>query len=146
MSKLLPLVIFTFFIVGCATSKLIAVTSLDRTEKTITIGAGGYGLKGKIKEVLRGEGWNIVTDAGPQRTVGRVGNDVDLKTFNTFRSRYRMDIEARQYDICVPGFDPAYNYSLAVIDNQTGNEIMTLAGRDCEHEIIEKFLDWLRGK
>jgi hypothetical protein len=40
-------------------------------------------------------------------------------------------------------FDPAYHYDLALVDNKTGSEVMTLSGHGCEGRIVDKFIEAL---
>ena len=134
----------TLCLASCAPYKVVVLAPLDRSDKTITIAAGAAGLKGPIKETLRREGWKIRTDAGPTKTTGAVGADVDLQTSSTFRTRYRMAIDSDRIDTCIPS-GALYVFELAIIDNDSGDEIMTMDGRECEGRIVEDFLAWLRG-
>ncbi len=143
-SKVFLFVSIAILLAACSNYKMSIITPLDRSDKTITIQAGAAGLKGKIKDTLRQEGWKIRTDAGPTKTTGAVGGDVDLQTSTTFRTRYRMAIDSRRIDTCIPS-GPLYVFEMAVIDNDTGDEILTMDGRECEDRIVEDFLGWLRG-
>jgi len=144
MKRILLSLLVLSILSGCTPYQLTVITPLDTADRTITIPPGAFGLKGPIKNTLREEGWKIMTDAGPIQTTGKTGQVLDMETKATFRSRYRMIVESNQIDLCVPLFDPLYFFGISIIDNNTGNEIMTMAGRGCEHSIIEDFRAWLK--
>jgi hypothetical protein len=63
----------------------------------------------------------------------------------TYKTRYRLADSFWQYDYCIAG-GPAIHYDVSVIDNMTGDEIMTLSGMGCQDTVVEKFEEWLLGK
>lgn len=95
--------------------------------------AGNRGLLGRIKRGLTESGWRFTFDRGPDRTVGSGGENVDVDSFNTFRTRYRMYVEWNQVDYCF-NLQPLILYDVVLIDNDNGSEVVSLSGRECEGE------------
>ncbi|HKW91397.1 MAG TPA: hypothetical protein VJX92_05820, partial [Methylomirabilota bacterium] len=98
---------------------------------------------GAIKEALAHDGWKIRVYRGPEVTEGTLGEKTRLERGRTFTTRYALFLKWSQFDVCVPRFDPAYNYDISLVDNSTGSEVMTLSGRGCEHRIVDKFQEAL---
>lgn len=133
------LIIFLSIILcSCVTQNVQKYGSVDNTVKTITVPPGSEGLKGKIKNYLSSNGWKMVVTRGPTVVEGKAGQDVDLKEYDTFNTRYLLKIEASVVDLCF-SFEKLYNYDLSMIDNKTGEEIFTMSGNACESDIVEKF-------
>lgn len=120
--------------------------SLDPSAKTITVPAGGGGLIGALKGELTKNGWKQAIYRGPRVTAGTTGKDTRLEEYDTFNTRYNLLVNYNQFDKCFPAFDPAYYYDISIIDNNNGQEVMTLSGRGCEHAIVGSFRDWLTSK
>lgn len=134
----------SIFLTGCQTFRVQSYGSVDLADKTITVPPGG-GLTGALKEALVKEGWQIVAYAGPTVTRGTVGAETKLETGKTFKTRYTLFARWNEFDVCVPFFDAAYAYDISLVDNNTGTEVMTLSGRGCEHRIVNKFLEAVKG-
>ena len=116
---------------GCASSDVQLSEPIDQTDKTITLPPGSRLLLGPIKQSLKSSGWKIAVDRGPVRMVGAVGAQTDLETGITFKTRYRLVLNQRQTDFCLASGLPLVIYDLSLIDNRTGEEVMTASGRDC---------------
>lgn len=123
---------------GCH-SELVVYEQVDRSDRSITVPAGGGGLLGELKSVLRQNGWRTTVDRGP--TVARGGSS-GVQIADTFNTRYRLYVDWRRTDLCL-SFDDEVDFDISVIDNQTGSEVLTLSGRDCEGAIAQKFINAL---
>jgi hypothetical protein len=130
---------------GCIHSDVSVYSEIDPTQKTITVPPGNALLVGAIKQRLQKSAWKLVVYRGPTRTVGTVGERTDLATGDTFKTRYRLMINQRQFDMCITG-DPALFYDLSLIDNETGEEVFAQSGRDCRDRAVDKFMDAINGK
>jgi hypothetical protein len=129
---------------GCQTTRLRSYGAFDLTNKTITVPPGG-GLTGALKDALVENGWQIVAYRGPTITRGSIGSETNLETFKSFKTRYTLFASWNEFDVCVPFFDPAYAYDVAIVDNSSGTEVLSLSGRACERRIVNKFLEALNG-
>jgi hypothetical protein len=84
-------------------------------------------------------------DRGPEVTVGTIGENTRLATADTFKTRYRLIVRQRQYDVCViPLGEPMVAYDLSMIDNQSGQEVMTQSGKGCIGTVSNKFIEALK--
>jgi hypothetical protein len=134
---------------ACLSSNVQVAGHIDLAEKTMTVPPGNALLVGAIKQRLRRPDWKFIVDAGPRRTIGTLGEKTDLATGNTFLTRYRLIVKQDQVSTCILGGDPSIVYDLSLIDNRTGEEIITQNGRDCRDSAADKFvatLDLVAGK
>jgi hypothetical protein len=145
MQRILFLVALTFLLGACATHNVQRYGSIDNSEKTITVPPGSEGIKGKLKQVLANDGWQLVVYRGPSVTEGSIGEKTKIEQYATFNSRYRLVAASSQYDLCL-NFTPAITYDISFIDNKSGSEVFTLSGRGCESGVVEQFVAALRGK
>ncbi len=111
---------------------------IDPAAKSITVPVGNGVLVGPIKRRLSNDGWQLAVDSGPIRTQGRIGLDTSLETYRSYNTRYRLLVNARQFDFCITGSAAIY-YDLSLIDTKTGREVFAQSGRDCEAWAVEKF-------
>lgn len=128
---------------GCATHNIESYNQLDLSEKRITVPPGGGGLVGAIKSALKKEGWSLAVYRGPRVTEGSFGKDTRLEEYSTFNTRYTIFIAYDQYDVRFPDLEPMYRYDISFVDNDTGEEVMTMSGRDARPTIVKKFLEAL---
>jgi hypothetical protein len=103
--------------------------AIDLSQKTVTVPPGGQGLKGKLKQILTEQGWQLSIDRGPSIVEGNLGSKTKLESYDTFNTRYRLYVRL-QGDRCLNSHEPA-NYDISFIDNKTGSEVFTIEGRDC---------------
>jgi predicted aspartyl protease len=99
-------------LVGCATSNVQFYGQIDPTEKTISLPLGSSLLLGPFKQSLSASGWKIAVGEGSE-------------------TRYRLALRQRQFDVCLGTGLPMVAYDLSLVDNKTGEEIMTASGKDC---------------
>lgn len=137
-TKLILLLISTV-LVSCSTYNAELYNDLDLSEKRITVPPGGSAVIGAIKSALKEDGWKLSIYRGPKITEGTVGEKTKLKEYNTFNSRYNLLISYTFYDHRFPDFTPIYFYDISFIDNTTGEEVMTMSGRDVIKGIVTKF-------
>lgn len=132
-----------FLLLGCYSLHVREYQPIDTADKTIMLPPGGSALLGAIKDVIAKNGWKIFIYSGPAVTKKSETEDV---TSGTFKSKYRLALSWRHIDHCI-GIDrgPLYLYDISVIDNDFGDEVMTMSGRGCEADIAETFETWLRG-
>jgi hypothetical protein len=140
-----PAALALISLTACLSSNVQVYGEIAPSEKTITVPPGSSLLVGEIKQRLQGLGWKLVVDRGPRRTVGTLGEKTDLATADTFHTRYRLVIAQQQFDYCILG-GAAISYDLSLIDNATGEEVITQSGKDCQGRAVDKFLGAIAGK
>ena len=146
MKQIIAATFIAFLLVGCATHDVQLYTPIDTSNKTVTVPPGSGGLKGKLKQALANDGWNLVVYKGPSVTEGEIGEKTRIEQYDTFKSRYRLIASSYQFDLCINGFTPAITYDISFIDNKSGAEAFTINGRGCEPDVVEKFMHALRGQ
>ena len=97
---------------GCASSNVRFHGQIDANEKTMTLPPGSSLLLGPFKQSLIASGWRIAVD----RDSG---------------ARYRLALRQQQVDVCIGTGLPMVADDLSLIDNKTGEEVMTASGKDC---------------
>ena len=139
MSRLLVLG-FCLFLIGCGSINIQKYRRIDTADKSITVPLGGAGLTGKLKQALVKNGWRTSVADGPNITEGRTGEKTLLKTYGTSITRYSLKTEWNQFDWSVPDFDPVYHFDISVLDNKTGEEVLTASGSLAEKVIVRRFI------
>jgi hypothetical protein len=140
------LISLTLALTACLSPSIVQVNSqIDQSAKTMMVPAGNSLLIGSIKQRLQMSGWKLVVSGGPLRTVGTVGEKTDIQTSGTFNTRYTLLIRQIQFDMCLITQSPAINFDLSLIDNSTGEEILTQGGRDCVLRATDSFIAALNG-
>jgi hypothetical protein len=119
------------FLGGCQTNTISQQSQFDPTDRTMTVPPGSSLLLGPIKEGLVKAGWKLVVDRGPDLVTGTVGENTNLASSNTFLTRYRLLIKQTQVALCFPRARPEVRYDLSVVDNRTGEEVLTESGDSC---------------
>ena len=125
---------FYIHLAGCTGADAIYYSDAPIVEKTITVPPGNRGVVGLTKRLFRKHSWRMVVYEGPTVTQGSVGDNTNLRTSDSFLTRYRLYLEQNQWDICLDG-GGAYRYSLSIVDNSTGEEIFASNGNACESVI-----------
>lgn len=116
---------------ACQTNNVSRQGTFDAGERTMMVPPGSSLLLGPIKEGLTKAGWKLVVDRGPDVLVGSVGENTNLESGNTFLTRYRLLIRQTQVGLCIPRGKPEVRYDLSVVDNRTGEEVLTESGDSC---------------
>lgn len=146
LKYLLLLVIVAISLCSCAMNNLRVYGPIDTTDKTVTVPAGSRGLLGDLKDTLIKDGWKLTIDRGPAYSEDASDDGkFKVKHYDTFKTRYRLQLSSRQYDICLNA-SPAIVYDLSFIDNKTGEEVFTLNGNSCENFVIDKFISAVNSK
>jgi len=140
--KRLLLAIMALTLSACMSADLRQYGKVDNTEKSITVPPGGD-LAADLKDILNQRGWNLVVDRGPNVIEGQGGETVALKSYSTFKTRYRLLLRFSRFDTCMGHMDGAYTYNLSMIDNKNGKEIMVMGGSACASQIKTKFEGFL---
>jgi hypothetical protein len=144
MRRALILGIGLIVLSACGSHRVRTYGPIDLTARTVTVPPGG-GLTGALKDALAQRGWRLATDRGPQITRGTTGEQTQLEQFPTFRTRYRLLVTWRQFDACLPSHEPAVTYDIALIDNQSGSEVLNMSGHGCESAITKEWIKALEG-
>jgi hypothetical protein len=142
---ILMIIILGLLISGCMYHKPYVYQPLDTSDKSITVPVGSAGPISEIKHYLKSTGWKTKIYGGPTRTQGEMGKNTNLKTYDTFMTRYTLFFGSDQYDWCF-NLTPAIRYELSVVDNKSGEEAFTVNGKGCEGEVVEQFKKWAEKK
>ena len=125
---------------ACASYNVQVYGSFDRAQKTMTVTQGGSGLSGYLKTRLRDAGWQLAVDAGPEVTRGTVADgQIDTVRGGTFRTRYRMQLWAECTSVLLSG-RRMYVYDISIVDNESGAELLTMAGEAIDYKIADRLL------
>ena len=98
MKAIILFVAILFFLSGCMHHNLQSYAAIDLSQKTITVPSGSKGLRGKLKQVLTEQGWQLSVDRGPSVVEGDLGSKTKLESYDTFNTRYRLYVAFRQFD------------------------------------------------
>lgn len=134
-------VFLCFSLTACA-ANLRHYSSIDQSDKTITVPTGGSGLRGPIKDALRADGWHLVVSKGPSVTEGTMGQNTNLRHYDTAKTRYTLIGEETWVDYCLTG-SGMYRYDISIIDNKSGEEALTLDGMGCGNDVANKLVNAL---
>lgn len=145
ISKPVMLAPLLFMLSACAVADVQQYGTIDPNDKTVTVHTGGGGLNGQLKGILNSRGFKLVVDSGPKVTEGTMGEKTRLVSYETMRTRYRLQVQTKIYDSCITG-DPAIFFDVSFIDNQSGSEIFTINGRGCQSWAVDEFKKALEAK
>lgn len=146
MLKRMSLLAMLVALAGCASHDVRVYSSIDGTNKTVTVPPGGGALIGKLKQTLAHEGWKMVVYDGPTVMEGTMGSHTSLKEYDTFNTRYRLSVSEKQFDVCLKGFSPDIYYDISMVDTKTGAEVFTVSGKGCEPDAVNAFIKALHGE
>jgi len=131
-------------LVGCLSYNVEPYGKFDLSKKTMTVSRGGDGLLGTIKRALRKDGWKLSVDRGPRTSEATVTTDGSkVEEFDTFHTKYRISVDDRWVDLSLSG-DGIYRYDISIVDNDTGEEILTMHGRGSESTIAERLIQAIK--
>ena len=136
-----------FALSACAESSISTFGKPFKVEeKSITMPIGSTSVLGAIKNALRGDDWKLAVDRGPSVSRGTVGANTNLRTSDTFNTRYRMilNLEKDWGSKCMDGLSGWTAYDIILIDNNTGVEVFAMAGRNNCVTIVEQFMSRVR--
>ena len=143
MIRIMMVTIILILISGCLSHDTQVYGTIDKSNKTVMVPTGSEGLKGKLKQTLAKNGWKLVVYKGASVTEGKVGENTKLESYDTFKAKYRLIVNDNQYDICV-NLSPAIYFDISFIDNESGSEVFTISGNDCESDAVESFMNTIQ--
>ncbi len=132
MKNIWVVILMGLIITGCAGNyKSFALGDIDKDNKTITINAIDREIF-DIKSALVENGWRIKIGNQETRKTGRLDKNIDIRTRNTFDTKYRMYISMSYW----PRIDlPIASYNITIVENDTNFEILSIvAKRQVFHE------------
>lgn len=91
-SRIFAIVFVTFALTGCIYSRFQTPGTIDSSQKTITVPAGNYGIKGDVKKYLASSGWLIITAQDGEDTAS---------TTTPAKTRYRLVVETETHHDCM---------------------------------------------
>lgn len=109
-------------------------------EKTVYIRTGKIGVIGDLKTELRNHGWKIY--GSPQRTVEQQGESKAVTYIGN--AKYSLNWEYRTRDRHMLTWKPILDISLSLVDNSTGEEILSYEAKYTEQtKSFKEFMDLL---
>ena len=145
MKKLYILVFVSIILSGCGGPRLTvyAPVHFNKSEKTITI-KSGTNLNRALKIEFRRAGWKVKNDSTYITTKGSYNDNIHLTTKQESITKYRIETKSRD-GICTCDCGA---YNIALIDNTTGEEIVTLdegmAAASCYSTPAKKLTEWIK--
>lgn len=145
---ILSLITFTLFFIGCTGKVMVAeYYPVDKTDKSITISAGGDYFFTLFKKTLLNDGWDLQVDANSLLTQG---SNASQETTIKSKTKYRLYMKWRTMPDLFGG-DKVHAYQVSVVDNRTGKEVMSMsksyspANKVSAEDTIEEIMPWFRG-
>lgn len=119
MKKAYLLLFFTIFALSCSVS-VRKYGTIDRTQKSITIPAGGDKFVLALKDYFYQNGWKVENFQGAEVTEKRSGRDLKYDTFNTryvLYGEYTLDTD----DMAGPLL---HNATISIVDVKSRSEVL----------------------
>lgn len=135
---ILPTICFVLFLSACA-GNMQSYSKFDERQKTITVPYGSSGLKGGMKKALTDRGWKMAVYSGPEILEGTSGSSVRMEKYRTFNTRYTLLGTERNTGPAGCFISQYFIYDIAIVDNKTGQEVMTMSGEGCEGQVLDTF-------
>lgn len=132
--SVLTLTIFS----GCSTRSFVAYDYINLDERSITIPAGHGGFIADLKIFLTKEGWDVVSDRGPEVTENLNHGQRSEKS-DTFKTKYRLQAQYSWSDECWG--EPKFYFDIALVENKTGKEVFAYTGSDCQSGLDKTLQD-----
>ncbi len=73
-----------------------------------------------------------------------MGKETSLQHYDTFNTRYTLKVAYQQVDTCIWDLRGYSIFDISLIDNQSGSEVFTIAGKDCDSTVVKKFDELVR--
>lgn len=146
--KILLSILSCLILLSCAEKQISVSAKIDQRDKTIQVPPGSRGLIGGIKTALRENGWQLlIYGRGPH--ISALNNSgKHIKHYDTFNARYRLILSFSR-DVgpsCKYDLASWTKYDISIIDNKSGEEILSMSGRDNCGTIVDSFLKALYSK
>ena len=137
--KIITILTSLLLICGCSSvHNFNKYGEIDEDNKTVQVPFGSQGITGDIKKILKNNSWRLKVYRGPKITKGTIGNQTELQEYDSFNTRYRLLVATNPYDRCLD-FTLLVRYDISFIDNNTGEEILTMDGAACQPEVVDAF-------
>lgn len=145
MRFLFILILPVLLLSGCASAPApVVYQQLDLSEKTIMVPPGSQGLLGELKKCLAKNKWKMKIYRGA--VVAEKETDKKSVIYDTFLARYRLLFTGYIVDFSVR-FKAMYSYDLSIVDNKTGDEVITMSSPMAEWpSVVRQFDDALNNK
>jgi hypothetical protein len=139
------LILVAMSLAGCHTPSISQFAPMDQAERTITVPPGSSLLLGPIKDALAQSGWTMSVDRGPD--VFKGAEKASPAGGTPYATRYRLMEKQSQSDVCfIPIGNELVAYDVSVVDNKTGQEILTQSGKGCVDQVAKGFVRVLNAK
>lgn len=130
---------FALLLSACSSGNTQSYNKFDERNKTITIPYGSSGLKGGMKKALTDRGWKMNVYSGPEILEGKSGSSIRMEKYRTFNTRYTLLGTERNTGPAGCIVSQYFIYDIAIVDNRTGQEVMTMSGEGCEGQVLDAF-------
>lgn len=137
-------------LVACSARNRMSVmgaVEVPPDEKLIRVPPGSGGMLGVTKQILSEKGWRMVALTGPDKTVGTIEQGkVNISQYPEASARFLLYVREQFIDYqCQPHFqdyagEPTtshYRYAVSIVDWRTGEEIRSISGDGCLHDIVQ---------
>ena len=123
-------------ITACAIPNIQKHGAIDTSNKTMSVPMGQDGAIVQVKAALENSGWQL-SEYADSSLIDR--NKNRLEQLNKMNTRYTLFYSDERYDTCV-NFSPALKYEIAVVDNNTGWDVIEVDGMACEGQVADRFM------
>lgn len=144
MNRLLAIVLMMTSLTACNNQNVNNFERIDSSAKSVTVPVGSSGLLGGLKQSLRSNGWKMSVYKGASIIEGTMGKETSLQHYDTFNTRYTLKVAYQQVDTCIWDLRGYSIFDISLIDNQSGSEVFTIAGKDCDSTVVKKFDELVR--
>lgn len=119
------------FLSGCMFTDIQQYARIDRDNKTIAMFPDSVGAYTQLGTILRSNGFEVFI----KNKAKDAGSDI-------IKTRYELFANFRTRDICFIG-GSQYDYVISIADLETGQEVFTMSGVECQRTIEKKFRKFL---
>lgn len=122
---------------GCTSIRVYKNKEFDKTPSSIAVAAGAGVLGVQFKELFKSYGFKIISTEGGTQTE-KVS---DNKTITVSKNKYKyvLNVTSVREDSCFPTGGAMLNFELNLVNVDSGEEIISMSGRDCEQSIVRRF-------
>ncbi|RQO49854.1 hypothetical protein DBR46_23080 [Pseudomonas sp. KBW05] len=144
MNRLLAIVLLMTSLTACNSQNVNNFEQIDSSAKSVTVPVGSSGLLGGLKKTLSSNGWKMNVYKGTSIIEGTMGKETSLQHYDTFNTRYTLTVAYQQVDTCIWDLRGYSIFDISLIDNQSGSEVFTIDGKDCDSTVVKKFDELVR--
>ncbi|WP_146053605.1 hypothetical protein [Pseudomonas syringae] len=139
MKWLLVMALVMTSLTACTSQNVNKSGQIDSSAKSVMVPAGSSGLLGSLKRSLNSNGWKMSVYKGASIIEGTMGKETALQHFDTFNTRYTLKIGYQRVDTCIWNLEGYSIFDISLIDNQSGSEVFTIDGKDCDSTVVKNF-------